>query len=185
MEDLDCRHFTMITNPYYYKQEYEDHPVVKVNWYDADEYCRWAGGRLPTEAEWEYAAGGATGLVDYPWGSQDPSSDLANYGSDVGDTTAVGSYPAGVSSVVEVLDMSGNVAEWVADWYDAEYYHVSPAENPTGPETGTKKILRGGGWNSTDNDLRITTRQGFFPDFAFASWGFRCVLPDYKVDTQN
>lgn len=184
-ENLDCPLILRMSNPNLYKQGYENHPIVNVSWHDANEYCSNVGGRLPTEAEWEYAAGGATGLDDYPWGSQAPSSELANYGGDVGETTAVGSYPAGVSDVVEIYDMSGNVAEWVADWYDAEYYQKSPANNPSGPETGTNKILRGGGWNSGEDALRITFRQEFFPDFRFGYWGFRCVLPVDAVEPQN
>jgi formylglycine-generating enzyme required for sulfatase activity len=103
---------------------YADFPVIYVDWNQASAYCRWAEGRLPTEAEWERAARG-TGWGFYPWGIAAPACSLANYWSEsdicVGDTTAVGSYPSGASPV-GALDMAGNVWEWVNDWYGESYY---------------------------------------------------------------
>src|SRR5262245_32092940 len=104
-----------------------DHPVVLVSWKDAQAYCQWAGGRLPTEAEWERAARGGLARKLYPWGDEiDPS--LANCDNREG-TTPVGSYPA---SGYGLYDMAGNVWEWVADWYDAKYYQSAPLTNPLG-----------------------------------------------------
>jgi formylglycine-generating enzyme required for sulfatase activity len=130
-------------------------PVVMVSWHGAVAYCEWAGGRLPTEAEWEYAARGPEGNL-YPWGSAPPTCALANYGDCNRAATRVGSRPAG-ASWCGALDMAGNVWEWVADWFGP--YTGRPRENPTGPVTGDVPVLRGGGWHSPRWELRAAYRQ--------------------------
>ncbi len=132
-----------------------DRPVVMVTWHGAAAYCQWAGGRLPTEAEWEYAARGPEGN-HYPWGSEPPTCDLANHGTCVGVPVDVGSRPAG-ASWCGALDMAGNVWEWVSDWFSP--YQDLPQANPTGPATGKVPVLRGGGWHSPPWELRATCRQ--------------------------
>jgi serine/threonine-protein kinase len=151
------------------------YPVVGVSWNDADAYCRWTGGQLSTEAQWEYAARGPEGKK-YPWGEEEPTCELAQYGECGDGTVPVGSYSEGVSWA-GALDMAGNVWEWTNDWYDSEQYANAVVENPTGPEIGEFKVLRGGSWPDGSFSLRSADRIGSVPAGRNADIGFRCVLP--------
>ena len=148
-------------------------PVAEVSWYGARAYCEWIEGRLPTEAEWERAARGIDGRI-YPWGNRAPHPDLLNYEWRVGHSSDVGAYPDGVSPS-KTYDMAGNVWEWMADWYDPEYYSWSPSENPRGPQEGAHKTLRGGSWLNFSTLVHSTHRFKIKPGFTDRSIGFRCV----------
>jgi formylglycine-generating enzyme required for sulfatase activity len=132
---------------YFGVSEYDNFPVVFVDWNMAKAFCQWRGARLPTEAEWEKAALGDTGN-SYPWG-MDLDCQKANYQKCVNRTSEVGAYPDGVSPY-GLYDMTGNVWEWVSDWYADNYYANSPAKNPTGPITGQSRVIRGGSWARFD-----------------------------------
>jgi formylglycine-generating enzyme required for sulfatase activity len=165
------------TRPNYYNAaEYAEYPVLYVTWSMAVAYCEWRGARLPSEAEWEKAARGDLGRV-FPWGDE-PALGLANFcqegGECLGDTTEVGSYPDGASPF-GLLDMAGNVWEWVTDWYAPDYYAESPALNPPGPGSGELRVLRGGAFNGGLMQQRATTRGRNLHDQGYNYVGFRCA----------
>jgi formylglycine-generating enzyme required for sulfatase activity len=152
-----------------------DLPRACITWYEAEAYARWRGGRLPTEAEWEYAARGPNSLA-FPWGnSWDPSR--ANVVDSRG-SMPVGSFPDG-ASWVGALDMSGNLMEWVADWLGVHYYETSPVQDPTGPESGLRKVEKGGWWGSMAYVARAAYRHFEDPpEYGDHHIGVRVLTPD-------
>jgi len=161
--------------------DFEDFPVVGVDWVMARDYCGWAGGRLPTEAEWELASRGPDSLL-YPWGEEEPTCDYVNMGGCLipPDTQKIGHYLMG-NSPDGVWDLSGNVWEWVHDWYADDYYAQSPADNPVGPlepqdPDKPLRVIRGGGLYSEPDKIRSASRLGLNPYRVFTDVGFRCVV---------
>ncbi|MBL7020969.1 MAG: SUMF1/EgtB/PvdO family nonheme iron enzyme [Nitrospinaceae bacterium] len=170
-----------------------DRPAEMVTWHEAEEFCKKTGKRLPTEAEWEYAARGGTD-TDYYWGNEiDPTKTnfcdstcilnirAENLSDGFPNTAPVGSFPA---NPFGLHDMAGNVNEWVADWFEIRYYHGSPKDNPQGPERtspserrggGTQRIYRGGAWQTNANSQRPAWRKGFETDYRLEGTGFRCA----------
>lgn len=151
-------------------------PVTGVSWGDADAYCKWMGGRLPTESEWEAAAGGGLRNQSYPW-EDSPSKELANYiydpDEDPEGLKPVGQYPP---NGYGLYDMAGNVYEWVSDYYAPKFYSDSTGwKNPSGPVKGNTRVIRGGAWNYTEEFMQIYRRNRAKPSDRFRYIGFRCA----------
>ncbi len=171
------------------------HPVVCVSWNDAKAFIDWMSAtsgtpyRLPTEAEWEYAARSGGKAHQYAWGRGKPSGNIADsslagrfagretwegYDDSTVYTAAIGSFKP---NELGLYDMTGNVWEWMSDWYDEAYYRASPKENPAGPSSGELRSIRGGGWLSKPGDLRLTKRFGMSPSTSVDNMGFRVAGP--------
>lgn len=163
-------------NPIFTDVRQGNRPLVGVNWQQASDYCAFAHGRLPTEAEWEKTARGPNGNT-FPWGEDPPKCDLLNFGSCVFQTTNVGTYPKG-KSYYGAFDLSGNVFEWVSDWYLTSYYGTAPTQDPLGPDIGSKRSVRSSSFNSDGYLTEVSRRFSAIPDEHRATLGFRCVVED-------
>jgi iron(II)-dependent oxidoreductase len=157
-------------------------PRVCVSWYEAEAYAKWRGGRLPTEAEWEYAARGPDALI-YPWGNTWDGSKANTAENEYGKTTPVGSYESG-KSWVGAYDLAGNAWEWVADWYSDTYYQQQVKDDPTGSASGPYRVVRGGSWSHYLSYARAVSRDSFIPVGRDCCLGFRVVLVGVRPPSQ-
>jgi sulfatase modifying factor 1 len=146
-------------------------PVVDVSWEDASAYAKWAGKRLPTEAEWERAARGLVEGAKYPWGDGEPTKADARFNVSDGPGPVAGAKP----NYFGLFDMAGNVWEWCSDWYDKDYYAASPDRNPQGPDSGMYRVLRGGSWADISKYLTCANRSWARQAERSPNIGFRCV----------
>ncbi len=150
-----------------------EQPVCGISFHEAEAYARWAGKRLPTEAEWEKVARGTDGRI-YPWGDAWEEGRCSFRGGPVRAAPPVGGFPSGASPY-GALDMAGGVWEWCSDWYGPRYYEVAPEVDPPGPATGELKVARGGAWNAMPLQNRAANRNAWRPVARFSNLGFRCA----------
>ncbi len=165
--------------PVYSNPQYANHPVVGVMWDQAQAYCGWSQGQLPTEAQWEKAARGLSGN-SYPWGNDEPACDLLNYGYCSGRTSEVDTFSIGLSPY-GLYDMAGNVFEWVSDWYGEAYYKDAPTVNPTGPESGDSRVIRGSSFETDPEFVNSSVRHHAAQVYHSRDIGFRCAVPQPKL----
>lgn len=172
LEDGGCR-IVKQDGKYIPHNGYAAHPVVMVTWHGASDYAAWAGKRLPTEAEWEYACRGGRSSASYTYSGSNQPNEVAWYEDNAGGST----HPVGSKKANElgIYDMSGNVWEWCQDWLDLEYYSASPHKNPTGPDMGNFRVTRGGSWDDAAKGIRCTCRGGSVPSSSYNYLGFRCA----------
>jgi formylglycine-generating enzyme required for sulfatase activity len=191
--DIYCR---LPEDNYFTDPDKDDHPVIKVDWFQAVEYCEWRGGRLPTEAEWEKAARGGCEVVPpdgcgeedertYPWGEEIPDCvTYARYDNDdsCGECpTSVGSFPEGASPY-GIMDMAGNVSEWISDWFAQDYYSTGgpPWVDPSGPLDSESRVTRDiGSHTYIESELRVTLRRGVDPEWSMWDVGLRCAASPF------
>jgi formylglycine-generating enzyme required for sulfatase activity len=185
------REVSQSRSSYFGNSTYDYYPVLYISWQAAQTYCQWRGGSLPSEGQWEKAARGTDGRI-YPWGNTFDGSrlnfcdsscasvitaDWANltFNDGYGDTAPIASYSSGVSPY-GVYDLAGNVWEWTADWYERNYYSISPTQDPTGPPGGDYRVVRGGSWSNSGYPSLTFYRDVDDPSGGHNNVGFRCVL---------